>query len=30
MQMDWSGAAEEAKQDYTEVEISGNTFYIRS
>jgi hypothetical protein len=30
MQMDWSGAADEAKQDYTEVEISGNTFYIRA
>ncbi len=30
MMMDWESAAEDAKGDYNEIEISGNTFYIRS
>jgi predicted nuclease with TOPRIM domain len=30
MEMDWYSAAEEAKQDYSEIEINGNILYIRS
>lgn len=30
MVMDWEGAAEDAKQDYNEIEIAGNNFHIRS
>lgn len=28
--IDWAAAAEELKQDYTEVDFDGETFYIRS
>ncbi len=29
MSMDWEGAAEEAKMDYTTIEAGGETYYIR-
>ena len=30
LEMDWAGAAEEAKQDYHEFTVSGETYYIRA
>ena len=30
MNMDWDAAAEEAKQDYTEVTVDGHTYYIKA
>ena len=29
MEMDWDSAAEEAKMDYSSVDIAGTTFYVR-
>lgn len=29
MEMDWDGAAEEAKSDYIEITVDGQTYYIR-
>ena len=29
MHMDWESAAEDAKQDYTTIEVEGKTYYIR-
>jgi predicted nuclease with TOPRIM domain len=29
MEMDWEGAAEEAKSDYFDIEVDGNTYWIR-
>lgn len=29
LEMDWEGAAEEAKQDYMEIEVDGEIYYIR-
>jgi hypothetical protein len=30
MEMDWDGAAEEAKSDYYTIEVDGHSYYIRS